>query len=75
MRGDGVNDCGHEGAEDDVAVEVAPLRDGPRHDGGARRGERALQEETSFTFMHIGYSDYHLVKNIGYCDYFDQVPR
>ena len=54
MRGDGVDDCGHEGAEDDVAVEVAPLGDGARHDGGARRGERALQE-TSFTFMHNRY--------------------
>ena len=43
VRGDGVDDGGHEGAEDDVAVEVAALRDGAGHDGGARRGEGALK--------------------------------
>ena len=42
MRGDGVDDCGHEGAEDDVAVEVAPLGDGAGDDGGASGGEGAL---------------------------------
>ena len=44
MGGDGVDDCRHDGAEDDVAVEVAPLCDGARHDGRARRSERALEK-------------------------------
>ena len=51
VGGDGVDDCRHDGAEDDVAVEVAPLSDGPRHDGRARRRERALdgqQNELGF---------------------------
>ena len=46
-----VEEARHDGAEDDVAVEVAPLSDGARHDGRARRRERALdgqQNELGF---------------------------
>ena len=53
VGGDGVDDCGHEGAEDDVAVEVAPLSDGARHDGGARRSERALQTSSNYISQHF----------------------
>ena len=37
-----VEEARHDGAEDDVAVEVAPLRDGAGDDGGASGGEGAL---------------------------------
>ena len=42
---DGVDDPGHDGAEDDVALEVAALGDRARDDGGTGRGEGALDEE------------------------------
>ena len=37
-----VEEARHDGAEDDVAVEVAPLGDGAGDDGGASGGEGAL---------------------------------
>ena len=37
-----IDQTGHEDAEDDVAVVVAPLGDGARNDGGASRCEGAL---------------------------------
>ena len=42
VRRDRVNDGGHDGAEDDVAVEVAALGYRSGDDGGAGGGESAL---------------------------------
>ena len=42
-----VEEARHDGAEDDVAVEVAPLRDGAGDDGGAGGGESSLKRHWS----------------------------
>ena len=39
-----VDDSSHENREDDVTIEVASLRDGARHDGGAGGSKCALEE-------------------------------
>ena len=40
----GIDDSSHENTEDDVAVKVASLCDGPGHDGGAGGSKCALEE-------------------------------
>ena len=40
---DGVDDPRHQDREEDVAIEVAPLRDGTGYDGGAGGSERILE--------------------------------
>ena len=39
----GIDDSSHENTEDDVAVKVASLCDGPGHDGGAGGSKCALE--------------------------------
>ena len=38
-----IDNSSHEDREDDVTIEVASLRDGPGHDGGAGGREGALE--------------------------------
>ena len=40
----GVDDSRHENREDDVTIEVASLRDGAGHDGGAGGSKCALEK-------------------------------
>ena len=60
MGRDGVDDPGHDGAEDDVSLEVAALGDRTRDDGGAGRGKRALDEEEQILSEVIILLDWRL---------------